>query len=194
MSLQERGYSVLVVSASERFNASLREFLPEAVYSPIVTASSVSAAEREWAQRPFDLMFVNCPLPDDAGVRFAMDRCRTGGTVALLFVAAELYDQVSGRAGERGVYTLPKPVLRGAMVRALKWMTITRERLRGFEKKVQPIEEKMEEIRLVNRAKWLLIRERNMTEPDAHRYIARQAMDRCISKRAVAVEIIRLYS
>ena len=52
----------------------------------------------------------------------------------------------------------------------------------------------MEEIRLVNRATWLLIRERNMTEPDAHRYIARQAMDRCISKRAVAVEIIRLYS
>ncbi len=52
----------------------------------------------------------------------------------------------------------------------------------------------MEEIRLVNRAKWLLISELKMSEPDAHHYITHQAMDRCCSKRAVAEEIIRLYS
>ena len=194
MSLKKQGYSVLVVSASERFNAALMEFLPEAVYSPVVTASSVSAAERESAQRPFDLIFLNSPLPDDAGVHFAMDCCRKGGTVAVVFVAAEFYDQVSTRAGEGGVYTLPKPTPRGAMVRAMNWLTVTRERLRGFEKKAQPIEAKMEEIRLVNRAKWLLISELKMTEPDAHHYITHQAMDRCVSKQAVAEEIIKLYS
>ena len=194
MRLKKQVYSVLVVSASERFNASLSEFLPEADYDPVVTVSSVSAAERETARRPFDLIFLNCPLPDDAGVRFAMDSCRGGGTVAVLFVAAGLYEQISARAGEGGVYTLPKPTPRGAMLRALSWMTITRERLRSFEKKTQPIEEKMEEIRLVNRAKWLLISELKMTEPDAHHYITHQAMDRCVSKQAVAEEIIRLYS
>ena len=79
-------------------------------------------------------------------------------------------------------------------IRDRNWMTAARERLRGYEKKVQPIEEKMEEIRLVNRAKWLLISELNMSEPDAHHYINRQAMDRCVPKREVAEEIIRLYS
>ena len=68
------------------------------------------------------------------------------------------------------------------------------ERLRGLEKKSRPVEEKMEEIRLVNRAKWLLIRELKMSEPDAHHYITHQAMDRCCSKRAVAEEIVRLYT
>lgn len=194
MSLEERGYSVLILSASEKFRDALLPLLPEFSCSPVRTVPSVSAAERETAQRSFDFLFVNCPLPDDPGVRFAVDSCRNGSTVALVFVAAELYDQVQAQATQRGVYTLPKPTPRGALVRALVWMSATRERLRSLEKKVQPIEEKMEEIRLVNRAKWLLISELKMSEPDAHHYITRRAMDRCVPKREVAEEIIRLYA
>ena len=73
-------------------------------------------------------------------------------------------------------------------------MSSARERLRKSEKITLSIEEKMEEIRIVNRAKWLLIRELKLEEPEAHRYIEKQAMDRCISKRIVAEEIIKTYS
>ena len=73
-------------------------------------------------------------------------------------------------------------------------MSSARERLRKSEKKALSIEEKMEEIRIVNRAKWLLIRELKLDEPEAHRYIEKQAMDRCISKRIVAEEIIKTYA
>lgn len=194
MSLQERVYSVLIVSASEKFRSSILSLLPEASYSPVLTAASVGEAERARNQRDFDFIFVSSPLPDDAGIRFAIDCCRAGGTVTVLFVPAALYDQVQARVEEHGVFVLPRPVPRDAILRGLNWMTATRERLRGYEKKVQPIEKKMEEIRLVNRAKWLLISELKMSEPDAHHYIAHQAMDRCTSKRAVAEEIIRLYT
>ena len=40
----------------------------------------------------------------------------------------------------------------------------------------------------------ILIRELKLDEPEAHRYIEKQAMDRCISKRIVAEEIIKTYS
>ncbi len=194
MSLQERVYSVLIVSSSEKFQSSLLPLLPEASYSPVITAASVAQAERDRNAREFDFVFINSPLPDDAGIRFAIDCCRAGGTVTVLFVAAALYDQVQARVEEHGVFVLPRPVPRDAILRGLNWMTAARERLRGYEKKVRPIEEKMEEIRLVNRAKWLLISELKMSEPDAHHYITHQAMDRCTSKRAVAEEIIKLYS
>ena len=194
MSLKERVYSVLLVSASEKFRNSLLPLLPEPAYSPVVTAASVGAAERTRNQREFDFVLVNSPLPDDAGIRFAIDCCRSGGTVALLFAAAALYDQVNARAAEHGVFVLPKPLPKDAVLRGLNWMTAARERLRLYEKKIQPIEEKMEEIRLINRAKWLLIRELKMSEPDAHRCINHQAMDRCVPKRTVAEEIIKLYT
>ena len=194
MELEERVYSVLIVSASEKFQNALRSLLPESAYSPIVTVASVGAAERARNNQDFDFVFVNSPLPDDAGIRFAIDCCRAGGTVVLLFAAAALYDSIQSRVEKHGVFVLPRPVPRDAILRGLNWMTAARERLRSYEKKVQPVEEKMEEIRLVNRAKWLLISELKMSEPDAHHYITRQAMDRCCSKRAVAEEIIRLYT
>ena len=73
-------------------------------------------------------------------------------------------------------------------------MSSARERLRKSFKKALSIEEKMEEIRIVNRAKWLPISELKMDEQGAHRYIEKQAMDRCISKRIVAEEIIKTYA
>ena len=50
-------------------------------------------------------------------------------------------------------------------------MESARERLRQFEKKSLSIEDKMAEIRLVNKAKWILISELSMSEPEAHHYI-----------------------
>ncbi|RKI67497.1 ANTAR domain-containing protein [bacterium 1xD42-67] len=194
MELQERVYSVLIVSASERSQNALRSLLPETSCSPIVTVSNVGAAERARNDQDLDFVFVDSPLPDDAGIRFAIDCCRTGGTVVLLFAAAALYDQIRSRVEKHGVFVLPRPVPRDAILRGLNWMTAARERLRSYEKKIQPIEERMEEIRLVNRAKWLLISELKMSEPDAHHFITHQAMDRCCSKRTVAEEIVRLYT
>ena len=76
---------------------------------------------------------------------------------------------------------------------AIDWMISSRERLRKNEKKTISINEKMEEIRLVNRAKWILITQRDMDEAEAHRYIEKRAMDQCITKREVAKTIIKTY-
>ncbi len=112
----------------------------------------------------------------------------------LLLVRAELHDGTYVKVAPHGVFTLPKPTARQSLLRALAWMASARERLRRYEKNTLTIEEKMEEIRLVNRAKWLLIRELHMDEPQAHRYIEKQAMDRCVSKRTIAEEIVKTYS
>ena len=62
-----------------------------------------------------------------------------------------------------------------------------------MEQKTASIEEKMEEIRIINRAKWLLIEQLKMTEKEAHRYIEKQAMDRCVTRRKIAENIISTY-
>ena len=51
----------------------------------------------------------------------------------------------------------------------------------------------MEEIRIVNKAKWALIENLKMSEEDAHRYIEKQAMDERTTKRIIAENIIRTY-
>ena len=51
--------------------------------------------------------------------------------------------------------------------------------------------EKMQELRTIDRAKWILVDQRKMSEPDAHRYIERKAMDRCVRKIEIAEEILK---
>ncbi len=193
MSLKEQGYSVLVVSASETINNAISVLLPESKYSPIRFVSSVSAAKRAFAEFAFDFVIVNAPLPDDMGVRFAIDACSAKGTVVLLLVRADLHDEIYDKVAEHGVFTLAKPTAKPTIIIALGWMSSARERLRRSEKKTLSIEEKMEEIRIVNKAKWLLIRELKMDEPQAHRYIEKQAMDRCVTRREIAEDIIKIY-
>lgn len=194
MSLKERVYSVLIVSAAENLNTALCTLLPQSQYAPVYIVSSISAAKRAFAERAYDFVIINSPLPDDVGTRFAIDICNSKGTVVLLIVRAEFHPEIYDKVAEHGVFTLPKPTSKPTIIMALSWMSSARERLRKSEKQTLSIEEKMEEIRIVNRAKWLLISEIKMDEPDAHRYIEKQAMDRCVSKKVVAQEIIKTYS
>ena len=76
------------------------------------------------------------------------------------------------------------------LTQTLGVLCATRERLRQMEEKQLSVEQKMEEIRLVNRAKWLLIETLGMSEAESHRYIEKQAMDLRISKAQVARNII----
>ena len=46
MSLKERVYSVLIVSASEKFNQALPDILSVPTFSPVQVVSHVSAAKR----------------------------------------------------------------------------------------------------------------------------------------------------
>lgn len=194
MGLKERIYSVLVVSASRNINDALQSLLPESKYSPVKFVSSVSLAKQMLGERAYDYVIVNSPLPDDAGIRFAIDTSRARNTVTLLLVRSELHDEVYERVVEHGVFTLPKPTSRPMIATALGWMASARERLRESEEKTLSIEEKIGEIRLVNRAKWLLIEHLQMSEPEAHRCIEKQAMNRCVPKRAVAQEIVDRYA
>ena len=193
MSLKERSYSVLLVSASEHFNSGMLPLLSGAPYTLVRQAASVGAAKRAVLEKSFDFVLINAPLPDDGATGLAIDLCQEGEAVVLLLVRRELYLQLYDQAADHGVFLLPKPTSRQMILQALEWMASARERLRRMEKKTLTISQKMEEIRTVNRAKWLLIDREGMTEPEAHRFIEKRAMDRCLTRRQVAEGIISSY-
>lgn len=194
MSLKQTVYSVLIVSASDTFTSSLVSSLPESRFQPVHKVRDCGSAGRSLAEREYDLILINSPLPDGNGQTLAIDICSSRSCVVLMMIRSELHEQIRDKVSSYGVFTLPKPVTRPMFQTALDWMAAARERLRKNEARTQSIQEKMEEIRLVNRAKWLLIHELGMDEPEAHRYIVKQAMDRSLTKPEIARQIINTYS
>ena len=193
MGFEERAYSALVVSSSEKFNESIKPILRTSKCDTAEFASSVALAKRMILLREYDFVIVNSPLTDDTGAKLAIDVSSGRSTVCLLLVKNEIYEEIRAKVTPYGVFTLPKPLSSVSVTRGIDWLAPAREILRKLEKKTVSIEEKMEEIRLVNRAKWLLIDHLKMTEPDAHRYIEKQAMDTCASRREIAESIVKAY-
>lgn len=193
MVFQERTYSVLLVSASEKFNTTIMPLLPATDYWPVNTAKSVGEAQRRLLEDSYDIVLINAPLPDDFGMQLAIDTCSSSGAGVLLLVRNEHYSEIDAKVVMYGVMTLSKPTSLQMIAQSLRVLRATRERLRKMEAKQVTVEEKIEEIRLVNRAKWLLIECLSMAEADAHRYIEKQAMDLRLTKREVAENIIKTY-
>ena len=193
MVFQERTYSVLIVTASERFTDSIMPLLPMTDYWPVQTASSVAEARRWLADTEFDIVLINTPLPDDFGMHLAIDICTGSGAGVLLLVKNDHYNEIYSKVVRYGVITLSKPTNRQMVAQNLRILCATRERIRQMQAKQATVEEKIKEIRLVNRAKWLLIECLNMTEAEAHRYIEKQAMDLRISRQEAAENIIKTY-
>lgn len=187
---RDRVYSVLVVSAAAKFHTSLPGMLPEDRYEPLCAAGSVAEARRMLLERPFDIVIISAPLPDEFGTKLALHIIERSSAGVLLLVKAEHYPDLAARLSPQGILLLQKPTTPALLLQSMQLLCGTRERLRRMEEKTATIEEKMAEIRLVNRAKWRLIQEQGLTEQEAHRYIEKQAMDRCVTRRTVAEEIL----
>lgn len=185
-------HSVLVVSANDKVYETISGLLSQDEFSPVYRASSSGEAKRMLVSALPDIMIINTPLPDDFGVELALDFSDTN-TGILLLTKNEFYDQVCYKVERNGIMTLGKPASRQGVYSAMRLLSAMHIKLTKLEKKNRSLQEKMADIRTVNRAKWLLIENMNMNEKDAHYYIEKQAMDTRLSRREIAENIIRTY-
>ena len=185
-------YRVLIAGANDRTFDSLRELLPPDSYEAPLRAGSAGEVKRMLLETDVDLVILNAPLRDEFGTQLALNLSQDNLCV-LMLVPAESFDAVCYKVEDEGILTLSKPVSRNGLLGAIKLLTAMRGKLRKLDRQNQALQEKMQDIRTVNRAKWLLIEIKRMTENEAHYYIEKQAMDMRLSRREVAEEIIRYY-
>ena len=185
-------YRVLIAGANDRTFDSLRELLPPDSYEPPLRAGSAGEVKRMLLETDVDLVILNAPLRDEFGTQLALNLSRDNLCV-LMLVPAESFDAVCYKVEDEGILTLSKPVSRNGLLGAIKLLTAMRGKLRKLDRQNQALQEKMQDIRTVNRAKWLLIEIKRMTENEAHYYIEKQAMDMRRSRREAAENIIRTY-
>ncbi len=185
--------SVLIVSGTEKGASVISEALTPGFFSPATVAGSGSEARRLLLSRRFDLVIINSPLPDEIGLELSIYVSEKTYSSVILIVRGENFDTLSSRAEDYGVLTLVKPLSRQLLYQSLKLAVATRARLRLLEKENRKLQSKIEEVHVVNRAKWALIEYLKMSEDQAHHYIEKQAMDLRITMLAVAENILKTY-
>lgn len=192
--IEQYHYRVLIVSLSEKFNTEISSLLQESFAVDVVdNASSAGEARRKLLEKSYDFVMINSPLKDEFGSRLCIDASVLSCTVAVMFTATDVYDEIVHKVTPYGVFVIRKPASKSTIIQSFSLLISARERLRAVEKKAGKAESKLDEIKIVNKAKWMLIDNEDISEQNAHRYIEKSAMDAGITKKQAAQIIIDKY-
>lgn len=182
-----------VLLVSSRGVDKLRLALASAGFAEVRSAASAGEARCLLAQDVRELVVINAPLPDETGLELSMElTCSTLSAVVLL-VKAELMSMVYTPATEAGVLLVSKPVIPQVLQQTVQLAAATRNRLLLLSRENEQLHRKLDEIRLVDRAKCLLIERMHLTETEAHRAIEKQAMDQRLPRSRIAQAILDRY-
>lgn len=187
-------HSVLIVSGTQKGAAYITELLSPREFAPMTTVLSGGDARRLLLRRSYDLVVINTPLPDEFGHELAEYITEKFVSGVMVIAKAELFDQVNDKIEPFGILTVQKPLSRPLFYQALHLLIATQNRWQRFDRENQKLRTKMEEVRIVARAKCILVEYLRMSEQQAHRYIEKQAMDMRTSKKDVAENILKTYT
>ena len=185
--------SVLVISHLEKSAEFFIELLDTAGIHQITASKSCAEARRLLLERDFDLVVINAPLKDESGESLSRQITAKGISQVMLIVKNEYFDEVSAVCEDDGVMTIAKPMNRTVFWSALKLAKSAHIKLKRVQDESIQLKQKIEDIRIVDRAKYILISYMNMNEKEAHRYIEKQAMDMRTTKRLIAERILKTY-
>ena len=144
------------------------------------------------AQAPADLLIAVMPLSDGTGVEGIIDVAqRHPQLMTSLLVRQEAYEQVSYQCRNQQVFVIAMPFKRQVLAEAASFMLRIRTVMDDKDKELARLRKNLSEIRVITRAKLYLIQTRGMTEEEAHYYLEKEAMDRSLTKKEVAEEILR---
>lgn len=182
-------HSVLVVSKDSKTSSLISVMLQAPMFETTIV-TDFNEARRKAQERVYNIILVD--FADGEGVDFATDVSDSTSTI-LLMVPAQHFEQISYKVESYGILTITAPFDQFYFYNMIKIAIAVQYKVQILSSQTTKLKEKMEEIRVVNRAKMLLMQNLNMTEPEAHRYIEKEAMDRSLKKTAVAEQIIRTY-
>lgn len=106
---------------------------------------------------------------------------------------SDQWEEVNARVSPYGVLTLGRPFSRGMFSQAVGLLLASQAKAERYRAENEKLRQKLEELRVVSRAKCLLVEYLHLDEESAHKYMERQAMEERKTRRAVAEEILREY-
>ncbi len=161
--------------------------------SRIATAPNGHRARQLVSEQDFDLVIINAPLKDESGEKLSCHIISKQTSQVLLIVKNEYYEEISSIVENEGVITISKPLNRDNLWFSLKLAKAAHNRIKKIQKENIKLVEKIEDIKIVARAKSVLISYLNMSEVDAHKYIEREAMDNRTTRRTIAEGVLKTY-
>ena len=184
---------VFVISSNRNFHRYVRENLPDGDFTVSGGAESCTEARQKMMGSRCAVVLINIPLSDECGTELASDLAENTAASVIAVVRNEQEPEFRQSLEPAGILVLGRPFPHAAFHQVLYDAASAYARLQIVSQENLRLQIKLIDLRIVNRAKYALIRYLGMTEEQAHKYIEQQAMNQRISKRTAAENILKTY-
>lgn len=185
--------NALIVSGSEKLRSAIAETVSLCGGYETEFVSSRAEALRKIKERAYDLVIIGGGPSSDGAKQIALTAAaRKDGGVVLIESEAAFEKTVTEVAG-KGVIVIAAPVAKSGLLAAVQSVHAMNMRIVGLKEENRDLNKKLQDLKIIDRAKIALIQRLGYTESEAHKYIERQAMNLRVSKREVAVGILKTY-
>jgi len=188
MNNQNKKVRILVAEDETIIRLDLVEMLTEAGYEVIAQAENGAVAVELAKQHKPDLAILDVKMPEMDGITAAEQIILQAPVLMLTaFSQRELVE----RARDAGVMAyVVKPFSINDLVPAIEIAISRHKQMKSLESEVADIYERLETRKVIDRAKGILMKAMNLSEPESFSWIQKTAMDRRISMKEVANAII----
>lgn len=190
---------ILVLSANEKIledlSADAAEIAAELGFDGISAGEDSSVKEffSEETPAPYGLVIISAPLKDEYGINLAACICKNSDAALILTASQKNAETAFRHLKGTGAIVLPRPVSKLLLHQVMRFMTEERNRIKQGRQQVNDLDRKLEEIKIIDRAKFALMQYLSITEDEAHSQLRKQAMDLRKTIYQTAADILKTY-
>ena len=185
--------NALLVCDSPKGTAFFRDFLLQNFCRDVTVVTNGQEARRCMIEGEYEVCLLNAPVAGETGEQLAIDLAEKNVCQIILFVKAEYAEEVTEKVEDYGVITVARPINRQMFWSALKLARVAQRRITMARQENDRLRKKLEDVKIISRAKCVLISYQGMSEEEAHKYIEKKAMDERLPRIDVAKEVLRRY-
>ncbi len=177
----------LLITSGEKASSLLRPLLEAGGFSDVREAASGQAAQAQLALSALEVVVLAAPLAGGELEKLAEDaalKTRAG----VILVVGEWPE--GSRAEEAGVLLMKRPFSAAAFLMAVRHARAIHRRLLRLAGENEKLHVRLDDMKLIGRAKLLLVKRFSMTEEQAHHYLQQQAMRERVSLGEAARSVV----
>ena len=159
----------------------------------VQTVSGLDEARTALGRQHPTLIVMQSDEPGGQDLRRCAEMAAGAEAVFLLLVRQEAYGAAWRTLQKHGVCVMTWPMEQAVLTQTLRNLLLLKKSMQTMQAQTDQLRSQLQDLKRIQKAKGLLMRQLGMTEQDAHRWIEKAAMDRCVKKREIAETIIRMY-
>lgn len=181
---------IVVAEDEALIRLDLIEMLAEEQYTVVAEVDNGQKAVEATEQYRPDLVIMDIKMPVRDGLDAAQEIAERRLAPVLILTAFSQRDFVEKAKQAAALAYLVKPFSKSDLVPAIEIAIAKYQEIQALERELSGLKEQLESRKLLDHAKGILITQHGYSEPEAFRSIQRAAMDRRVTMRKVAEEII----